>query len=76
MILDHVDNLKLPDDDRDRFHNELRSLSYLSLGLSYLANQVGSVEKDILERLPESSSFFILWRRSRSGRRAARPNCL
>ena len=45
MILDYIDNLELSDDDSDRFHNELRSLSYLSVGLSYLANQVGSVEK-------------------------------
>ena len=59
MILDYVDNLELSDNDRDKFHNELRSLSYLSVGLSYLAHQVRSVEKEVLERLPESSSHFI-----------------
>ena len=59
MILDHVDNLKLSDDDRDKFQNELRSLSYLSVGLSYLANQVGSMEREVIGRLPESSSLFI-----------------
>ena len=34
MIIDYADNLGLPDDDTEPYFNELRSLEYLSTGLS------------------------------------------
>ena len=56
MLLDHVENLELTDEDADKHYNELLSLAYLSTGLSFLDNQVRKIEEEFRRGLPGSES--------------------
>ena len=51
MIIDHVDNLELQDEEAEQYHNELGSLNRLSIGLHYLNYQVQKIEAEARDRL-------------------------
>ena len=59
MIIDHVDNLDLRDEDAKQYFNELRSLEYLAKGLSFLNSQVQKVEAEVIDRLEKNLKVFI-----------------
>jgi len=53
MIIDYIENFRLPDDKAKTQFNELRSLDYLATGLWFLYEQVQGVEAKIIEGLPK-----------------------
>jgi hypothetical protein len=44
MIIDHLDNIRIPDDQRDRHSNELQTLDNLWRGMSYINKIVEEME--------------------------------
>ena len=59
MILDYVDRLELQDEDLERYFNEIRSLNYLSQGLSFLDAQVQKIEATVIEKLPKNLQVSV-----------------
>ena len=59
MIIDHIDNLELQDDEVEQYFNELRSLQHLSTGLSFLNDQVQRIEALVSGRLDNDLVFEI-----------------
>lgn len=57
MIIDYIDNLELQHADTERYYNELRSLNYLSVGLSFLNAQIQQIESEVSAKLPENQIF-------------------
>ena len=51
MIIDHIDNLELQSDEVEQYFNELQSLQYLSIGLSFLSDQVQELETIVRNRI-------------------------
>ena len=59
MIIDYIDNLELQSDEVEQYFNELRSLQYLSNGLSFLNDQVQGIEAIVNGRLDNDQVFEI-----------------
>ena len=57
--LDYVDRLELQDEDLERYFNEIRSLNYLSQGLSFLDAQVQKIEATVIEKLPKNLQVSV-----------------
>ena len=60
MILDHVDHLGISDSEVQTHANELRSLAYLSQGLSLLSHQVAAVEEEVFSKLDATRVFTLI----------------
>ena len=58
MILDHIDDLGLQDDEAEQHRNELRTLDYLSVGLGFLNAQVQQIESGITSKLPKDRLIY------------------
>jgi len=56
MILDHIDNLCIPDDEC--YGNEVRSLRTLGIGLAFLNAQVASIEQKVRGTIPPYVRVF------------------
>ena len=59
MIIDHVDNVELRDEDTEQYFNEFRSLQYLWTGLSFLNDQVQKIETEVNNRLDKNYRVFM-----------------
>ena len=59
MIIDHIDNLKLSDDQVEKCANELRSLDYLATGLRFLYEQVQRIEAGVIKRIAKDKEVII-----------------
>lgn len=51
MIIDHVDNLELSDEEAEQYYNELNLLRTLAAGLNFLNHQTRTVEDEVRNRL-------------------------
>ena len=60
MILDHIDQLGISDNDAQVHANELRSLAYLSQGLFFLNHQVAEIEAEVFGRLDPNRQFTLM----------------
>lgn len=56
MILDHIDNLLLPDDHR--YSNEVRTLNSLAVGLAFLNTQVSGIEHKVRATISNDVRVF------------------
>ncbi len=52
MILDHIENLSLP--DGPKYFNEVRTLKSLAVGLAYLNNQIAAIEQKVRESISKN----------------------
>jgi hypothetical protein len=59
VIIDHVDDLQLADEEAKKYFNELRSLEYLAAGLHFLNAQVQSIEAVVRDRLDNKLQVFM-----------------
>ena len=59
MVIDHIDNLHLPENKAEKYFNELRSLDYLARGLWFLYYQVRNMEAKITEGVGNDKQVFI-----------------
>ena len=60
MIIDHIDNVELRDEDAEQYFNEFHTLKYLWTGLSFLNYQVQKMETEVNNRLDENYQVFML----------------
>jgi hypothetical protein len=51
MMIDHIDNLNLTDNQVRNSYNELHSLDYLAEGLKFLYDQVQKLEAEVIKRV-------------------------
>jgi hypothetical protein len=59
VILDHVDQIGIPDEDAALHANELRSLRYLSEGLAFLNAEVSRLESEVFAQLDPAKQFML-----------------
>ena len=59
MIIDHVDNAELRDEDAEQYFNEFHTLKYLWTGLSFLNDQVQKMEAEVNSRLDKNQRVFM-----------------
>jgi hypothetical protein len=59
MILDHLDNLTLP--DGHHFGNEVAVLQSLAVGLDFLSTQIAGIEKEAWRRFANKARVLSVW---------------
>lgn len=57
MILDHLEPIELSEESASAHTNELRSLGYLSQGMTFLSSQMTRIEQRALEQTPDKQVF-------------------